>query len=154
MGLVGGPIGAITLGITALAAGYMYMSSRAAEANKKLEEQAAVAKKAKDELLALKGLEKDQAIDDMTASFERQNKALSESSSKINIQLNAIKQLYAGNKEIVQVVEDAQNGTISMTDAIKRFNELRINKEIYQAIKPIQLNLLRMHKKRVIPKLN
>jgi len=133
--LIGGPIGAITIGITALAAGYMYFSSRAAEANAKLEEQAAVAKRAKEELLALRGLEKDDAIDKMTASFERQNKALSESSSKINMQLNAIEQLYKGNKEVVQVVQDARNGTISMTEAVQRFNELRISKGVYESVK-------------------
>ncbi|MFA3129768.1 tape measure protein [Acinetobacter pittii] len=135
LSLVGGPIGAITLGITALAAGYMYFQDKADKANKKLEEQAAVAKRAKDELLALRGLEKDSAINDMTASFERQNKALGESSSKINIQLNAIAQLYKSNKEIVQVVNDAKDGTISMNDAVKRFNELRISKDIYNAFK-------------------
>ncbi|WP_151799000.1 tape measure protein [Acinetobacter calcoaceticus] len=135
LSLVGGPIGAITLGITALAAGYMYFQDKADKANKKLEEQAAVAKRAKDELLALRGLEKDSAINDMTASFERQNKALAESSSKINIQLNAIAQLYQSNKEIVQVVNDAKDGTISMNDAVKRFNELRISKDIYNAFK-------------------
>jgi len=133
--LIGGPIGAITLGVTALAAGYMYFSNRAAEANKKLEEQASVAKKAKEELLALKGLEKDSAINDMTSAFERQNKALSESSSKINMQLNAIEQLYKGNKEVVQVVQDARNGTISMTEAVQRFNELRVSKDVYEAVK-------------------
>lgn len=135
LALVGGPIGAITIGITALAAGYMYFSNRAAEANKKLEEQASVAKKAKEELLALKGLEKDSAINDMTSAFERQNKALSESSSKINMQLNAIEQLYKSNKEVVQVVQDARNGTISMTEAVQRFNELRISKEVYESVK-------------------
>ena len=135
LGLIGGPIGAITIGVAALAAGYMYLKSRTAEANAKLEEQAAVAKKAKDELLALKGLEKDNAVNDMAAAFERQNAALSESSSKINMQLNAIEQLYKGNKEVVQVVQDARNGTISMTEAVQRFNELRISKEVYEAIK-------------------
>ncbi|WMG19290.1 tape measure protein [Acinetobacter johnsonii] len=135
LGLVGGPIGALTIGVAALTAGYMYLKSRTAEANAKLEEQAAVAKKAKDELLALKGLEKDNAINDMAAAFERQNAALSESSSKINMQLNAIEQLYKGNKEVVQVVQDARNGTISMTEAVQRFNELRIGKEVYEAIK-------------------
>lgn len=135
LSLVGGPIGAITLGITALAAGYMYFQDKADKANKKLEEQATVAKRAKDELLALRGLEKDSAINDMTASFERQNKALAESSSKINIQLNAIAQLYKGNKEIVQVVNEAKDGTISMNEAVKRFNELRINKDIYESVK-------------------
>ncbi|OTS52483.1 tape measure protein [Acinetobacter pittii] len=135
LGLVGGPIGAITLGITALAAGYMYFQDKAEKANKKLDEQAAVAKKAKEELLALRGLEKDSAVNDMTSAFERQNKALAESSSKINIQLNAIAQLYKGNKEIVQVVNDAKDGTISMNDAVKRFNELRISRDIYNALK-------------------
>ena len=135
LGLVGGPIGAVTVGVMALAAGYMYFSNRAAEANKKLEEQASVAKKAKEELLALKGLEKDSAINDMTSAFERQNKALSESSSKINMQLNAIEQLYKSNKEVVQVVQDARNGTISMTEAVQRFNELRISKEVYESVK-------------------
>ncbi|URM40014.1 tape measure protein [Acinetobacter sp. AS23] len=135
LSLVGGPIGAVTLGITALAAGYMYFQDKADKANKKLEEQAAVAKRAKDELLALRGLEKDSAISDMTSAFERQNKALAESSSKINIQLNAIAQLYKGNKEIVQVVNDAKDGTISMNEAVKRFNELRISKDIYNSFK-------------------
>ncbi|HAV5515514.1 TPA: phage tail tape measure protein [Acinetobacter baumannii] len=135
LGLIGGPIGAITIGITALAAGYMYFQDKAAKANKKLEEQAEVAKRAKDELLALRGLEKDSAINDMTASLERQNQALAESSSKINIQLNAIAQLYKGNKEIVEVVNEAKDGTISMNDAVKRFNDLKINKEIYESFK-------------------
>jgi len=134
LGLLGGPVG-IGITVASLAAGYLLMRDNTNEANKKLEEQAAVAKKAKEELLALKGLEKDSAINDMTASFERQNQALAESSSKINIQLNAIAQLYKGNKEIVQVVNDARDGTMSMNDAVKRFNELRISKDIYNALK-------------------
>ncbi|RQL71699.1 hypothetical protein BJI62_04100 [Acinetobacter pittii] len=36
LGLVGGPINAIALGITALAAGYMYFQDKAAQANKKI----------------------------------------------------------------------------------------------------------------------
>ncbi|WP_258579424.1 tape measure protein [Acinetobacter baumannii] len=134
LGVLGGPVG-IGITVASLAAGYLLMRDNSDKANKKLEEQAAVAKKAKDELLALKGLEKDSAINDMTSSFERQNQALAESSSKINIQLNAIAQLYKGNKDIVQVVNDARDGTISMNDAVKRFNELRISKDIYNAIK-------------------
>lgn len=135
LGLIGGPIGALTLGVVGLATGYMYMQKRADEANKKLEEQAAVAKKAKDELLALQGLEKDEAVSKMTAAFKLQNEALAESSSKINMQLNAIERLYKGNKDVVQVVQDARNGTISMNTAISKFNELRISKEVYNSIK-------------------
>lgn len=135
LALVGGPIGAIVLGVTALAAGYMYMSGKAAEANQKLAEQAEVAKKAKEELMALRGLEKDDAINDMTESLTRQNQALSESSSTINMQLDAIGRLYKGNKDVVKVVQDAKDGTISMSDAVIRFNEIRINKEVYNSFK-------------------
>lgn len=132
---IGGPIGALTLAAMGLAAGYTYLQKRADEANKKLEEQAAVAKRAKDELLALQGLEKDDAINKMTAAFKLQNEALTESSSKLNMQLNAIEQLYKGNKDVVKVVQDARNGTISMTDAVAKFNQLRISKEIYYSVK-------------------
>lgn len=135
LGLVGGPIGAITLGVTALAVGYMYFQDKAAKANEVLEEQAKVANKAASELRALKGLEKDKAIDDMTASIKRQNEALGESSSKINIQLDAIEQLYKGNSDVVKVVQDARNGTISMNDAVKKFNDIKISKEIYESFK-------------------
>ena len=135
LALVGGPIGAIVLGVTALAAGYMYMSGKAAEANQKLAEQAEVAKKAKEELMALRGLEKDDAINDMTESLTRQNQALSESSSTINMQLDAIGRLYKGNKDVVKVVQDAKDGTISMSDAVIHFNEIRINKEVYNSFK-------------------
>lgn len=135
LAMVGGPIGAVTLGVTALAAGYMYMSAKTEEANRKLAEQAEVAKRAKEELLALKGLEKDAAIEDMTEAFKRQNAALSESSSTINVQLDAIKLLYKGNQDVADIVDQAKNGTISMSDALKKFNEIRINKDVYETLK-------------------
>lgn len=135
LALVGGPIGAITIGVAALAAGYIYLSGKTEDANKKIEEQAKVANQAREALLALQGLEKDEAIESMTKSFERQNKALSESSAQINIQLGAIKRLYSGNAEVVKIVEDARNGTITMTEAIKKFNEIKISKDIYESIK-------------------
>lgn len=132
---IGGTVGALTIGVAALAAGYIYFSAKAAEANKKIKEQAEVANQAKDALVALKGIEKDKAVDDMTASFERQNQALADSSSKINIQLDAIKRLYVGNEEIVKIVDDAQSGTITMTEAVKKFNEIKISKDIYESVK-------------------
>lgn len=132
-GAVGGTVGVLTIGVTALAAGYMYMQSRAAKANAELERQADVANKATTELAALAGIEKDKSIVDLTTALKAQNEALTESSSTINMQLTAIKRLYAGNAEVVKVVEDAKNGTISMTEATSRFNKLRINKEIYES---------------------
>src|SRR5690606_18751453 len=67
LGLVGGPIGAITLGVTALAAGYAYMSHRTAEANAKLVEQGKVAEKTSAELQKLTGNDKKNAVSDLTA---------------------------------------------------------------------------------------
>lgn len=141
MTLVGGPIGLLTIGVTALAAGYMYMQGKAAQASAEIERQGKVADTTKEKLLALKGLEKDKSIDDMTASIKRQNEALAESSSKVNLQLDAVKRLYSGNAEIVKIVEAAKNGTITMTEATKRFNDLRINKEIYESFKANSLEL-------------
>lgn len=132
---IGGTVGAITIGVTALAAGYMYMSSKAKEANQELERQAEVANQTAEELKKLNGLERDKAIDDMTASLERQNKALSESSSTVNMQLEALKRVYAGNAEIVKVVNDVTNGTISMTDALEKFNAMKVDKQFYEQFK-------------------
>lgn len=134
LGVLGGPVG-LGLTVATLAGSYLLMRDNGLEANEVLEEQAKVANKAASELRALKGLEKDKAVDDMTASIKRQNEALSESSSKINIQLDAIEQLYKGNSDVVKVVQDARNGTISMNDAVKKFNDIKINKEVYESFK-------------------
>ncbi|KAF5289806.1 hypothetical protein FQA39_LY19433 [Lamprigera yunnana] len=68
------------------------------------------------------GLEKDDAIDKYDRAYQRQNAALTESSSKINMQLNAIEQLYKVTG-CCEVVKDARDAPISMTDAIAKFNE-------------------------------
>ena len=135
LGAIGGPIGAIAIGVTALAAGYMYMSSKAKEVNAEIERQAEVANQTAEELKKLVGLEKDKSIDDMTESLKRQNQALSESSSTVNMQLEALKRVYAGNAEIVKVVDDATNGTISMTDALEKFNAMKVDKQFYEQFK-------------------
>ena len=132
---IGGPVGAIAIGVTALAAGYMYMSSKAKEANQEIERQAEVANQTAEELKKLNGLERDKAIDDMTESLKRQNQALSESSSTVNMQLEALKRVYAGNADIVKVVDDATNGTISMTDALEKFNAMKVDKQFYEQFK-------------------
>lgn len=62
LGMVGGPIGAITLGVAGLAAGYMYLKSRTAEANAKLEEQGKIAQETDAELRKLSGNDKISAV--------------------------------------------------------------------------------------------
>lgn len=126
LALVGGPIGAITLGIGALAAGYMYLQSRTAEANAKLEEQGKVADKTKQELLALRGVQLDVAKDDLATSFEAQNEAL----RKADIAFNGfIRTIANGNKqsaEAKEIYEQVRQGLVSQEDAIERLNKLNL----------------------------
>lgn len=126
LALVGGPIGAITLGVGALAAGYMYLQSRTAEANAKLEEQGKVADKTKQELLALRGVQLDVAKDDLATSFEAQNEAL----RKADIAFNGfIRTIANGNKqsaEAKEIYEQVRQGLVSQEDAIQRLNKLNL----------------------------
>lgn len=134
-GAVGGTVGVLTIGVTALAAGYMYMTAKTKEANAELERQASVAKQATEELKKLQGIEREKAIADMTTALKAQNETLEEASSKINMQLTAIGKLYEGNKEVAKIVEEARNGTITMTEAVNGFNKVQIKKDIYEAFK-------------------
>ena len=49
--------------------------------------------------------------------------------------MDAIARLYANNEKVVDVVNRAKNGTISMTQATAEFNKLQINPEIYESFK-------------------
>lgn len=126
LALVGGPIGAITLGVGALAAGYMYLQNRTAEANAKLEEQGKVADKTRQELLALRGVQLDVAKDDLAASFEAQNEAL----RKADVAFNGfIRTISLGNKqssEAKEIYEQVRQGLVSQEDAIERLNKLNL----------------------------
>jgi tape measure domain-containing protein len=134
LGLVGGWTGVITLGITALAAGYMYLQKRTADANAKLEEQAQVANKAKEELLALKGVERQTAINDLTTAFAAQNKELEKSKEAVNNVLFAIRASSVENEKARKVTEDARKGLISYSEAAKQLNGMNISPELYNML--------------------
>ncbi|WP_180175861.1 tape measure protein [Acinetobacter sp. YH12025] len=126
LGLVGGPIGAITIGVAALTAGYMYLQKRTAEANAKLEEQGKVAEKTKEELLALKGVQLDVAKDDLAASFEDQNDKLNKLNLSFNGFIRTVKNANAGNKEVREISDQVHKGLMSQADAIERLNKLKL----------------------------
>lgn len=126
LGLVGGPIGAITIGVAALTAGYMYLQKRTAEANAKLEEQGKVAEKTKKELLALKGVQLDVAKDDLAASFEDQNDKLNKLNLSFNGFIRTVKNANAGNKEVREISDQVHKGLMSQADAIERLNKLKL----------------------------
>ncbi|WP_180122787.1 tape measure protein [Acinetobacter sp. YH12086] len=126
LGLVGGPIGAITIGVAALTAGYMYLQKRTAEASEKLEEQGRVAEKTKEELLALKGVQLDVAKDDLAASFEDQNDKLNKLNLSFNGFIRTVKNANAGNKEVREISDQVHKGLMSQADAIERLNKLKL----------------------------
>ena len=135
LGLVGGPIGAITLGVTALAAGYAYMSYRTSEANAKLEEQGKVAEKTSAELQKLTGNDKKNAVSDLTAAFNAQNETLAKSKESVDAVLFAIRAAAVENEKARKVAEDARNGLISYNDAIRMLNEMEIRPDLYDMLK-------------------
>ena len=104
----------------------MYLQSRTAEANAKLEEQGKVADKTRQELLALRGVQLDVAKDDLATSFEAQNEAL----RKADIAFNGfIRTIANGNKqsaEAKEIYEQVRQGLVSQEDAIERLNKLNL----------------------------
>ncbi|MEQ1137582.1 tape measure protein [Acinetobacter seifertii] len=135
LGLVGGPIGAITLGITALAAGYMYFQDKAAKANQKLEEQAKVAERTDEALKKLSGNDKTKAVNDLTTAFKAQNEALEKSSFSVNAALIDIENYARGNVEVEKISQAARTGTISYSEAIERLNKIKLPTDLYENLK-------------------
>ncbi|WP_312308323.1 tape measure protein [Acinetobacter variabilis] len=126
LGMVGGPIGAITLGVAGLAAGYMYLKSRTAEVNAKLEEQGKVAEKTKEELLALKGVQLDVTKDDLATSFKAQNEELHKLNLAFNGFIRTVKNANEGNQEVKEISDQVHKGLMSQADAIERLNKLKL----------------------------
>ncbi len=135
LGLVGGPIGAITIGISALAAGYMYFQDKAAKANRRLEEQAKVAERTDEALKKLTGNDKTKAVNDLTNAFNAQNEALKKSSLTIGSALIDIENYARGNREVEKISQDARTGTISYTEAIERLNKIKLPADLYENLK-------------------
>ena len=135
LALVGGPIGAITLGVAGLAAGYMYLKNRTSEANAKLEEQGRIAEKTDVELRKLTGNDKKNAVLDLTAAFNAQNETLAKSKESVDAVLFAIRAAAVENEKARKVAEDARNGLISYNDAIRMLNEMEIRPDLYDMLK-------------------
>ncbi|MDC5342038.1 tape measure protein [Acinetobacter baumannii] len=135
LGLVGGPIGAITIGISALAAGYMYFQDKAAKANQRLEEQAKVAERTDEALKKLTGNDKTKAVNALTNAFNAQNEELKKSSLTVGSALIDIENYARGNREVEKISQDARTGTISYTEAIERLNKIKLPADLYENLK-------------------
>ena len=134
LGVLGGPVG-LGLTVAGVAATYLLMSDNADKANKKLEEQAAVANRTASELNKLMGVERKSAINDLTAAFEAQNKEVRKSELAVGSALIKIQNYAIGNAEVARISNAARLGTISYTDAVKQLNSMEISPDLYNALK-------------------
>lgn len=134
VGLVGGPIGLLTVAVGALSVGYSIMQKRAAEATEKLEEQAKVANETDEALRKLTGTEKQKAIDDLTATFENQTKELRKSELAMGSALVAVENFYGTLSKEAKVAQDARNGIISYDEALEKLNAMKISTAMYDRL--------------------
>lgn len=128
-----GPVG-LVLTAGAVAAGYIAMKNSTEEANKKLEEQAAIANKTAKELRELEGVQKRSTVDDLTEAFDAQNKALRKSELAVGSRIIAIQNAMKQDREAVDVSNKVRAGVLSYTDAIDQLNKMPISTELYKAL--------------------
>ncbi|MEG0197989.1 MAG: tape measure protein, partial [Acinetobacter sp.] len=126
MSFLGGPVGLLTIAVTALAGGYLFMKNRTEEANQKLKEQMEIAAKTREELLALQGVQKDVAVNELKDAFEKQNVSL----RKLNNEyLGFIDNVGRGGKQskaVYEIFELARKGAITNAEALERLNKLNV----------------------------
>ncbi|MEQ1260529.1 tape measure protein [Acinetobacter pittii] len=134
LGLVGGPIGALALGVTALSATYVYFKDKAEEANKKLEEQADVANRSATELKNLQGQARTKAIDDLTTAFKAQNDQLEKMELRVGSALIDIQNYAQGNVEVTRISNEARLGTISYKEALQQLSKQNLPPNLRKAL--------------------
>ncbi|ELW90990.1 tape measure protein, partial [Acinetobacter baumannii] len=135
LGLIGGPIGAITLGVSALAATYTYFKGKAEEANRTLAEQAEVANRTAEELKGLKGEAKTKAINDLTTAFKAQNEELKKTEMAVGSALIDIQNFGKGNVELTRISNEARLGTISYKEAVEQLAKQKLPPSLRDALK-------------------
>ncbi|MDC4989001.1 tape measure protein [Acinetobacter baumannii] len=135
LGLIGGPIGAITLGISALAATYTYFKGKVEEANRTLAEQAEVANRTAEELKGLKGEAKTKAINDLTTAFKAQNEELKKTELAVGSALIDIQNFGKGNVELTRISNEARLGTISYKEAMEQLAKQKLPPSLRDALK-------------------
>lgn len=126
MALLGGPVGLLTIAVTALAGGYLFMKNRTEEANQKLKEQMEIAAKTREELLALKGVQKDVAINELQDAFEKQNVSLRKLNNEYLGFIDNVGRSGKQSKAVYDIFELARKGAITNAEALERLNKLNV----------------------------
>lgn len=128
--LIGGPIGAITLGVAGLTAAYSYFNGKAEEATARLKEQAEAAKLTKEEIKALSEEQRKEKLADLAATLDDQNKKLKQQEQAVASALIAIQNYALGNVKVTDISNKARLGTISYTEAIEQLKEQKIPSDL------------------------
>lgn len=126
MAFLGGPVGLLTIAVTALAGGYLFMKNRTEEANQKLKEQMEIAAKTKDELLALQGVQKDVAVNELKDAFEKQNVSLRKLNNEYLGFIDNVGRSGKQSKAVYEIFELARKGVITNAEALERLNKLNV----------------------------
>ncbi|WP_202740556.1 tape measure protein [Acinetobacter sp. 'aerobic (ED)'] len=132
--LIGGPIGAITLGVAGLTAAYSYFNGKAEEATAKLKEQAEAAKLTKEEIKALSEEQRKEKLADLAATLDDQNKKLKQQEQAVASALIAIQNYALGNVKVTDISNKARLGTISYTEAIEQLKDQKIPSDLRDAL--------------------
>ncbi|MCK4099731.1 tape measure protein [Acinetobacter radioresistens] len=124
LGLVGGPVGALTLGVAALAAIYMLATDNGEEANKMLEEQSKFAGMATTELEKLEGVQRRAANESLALTFETQTNQLKGLKQEF---IEATEQILDHNKknlEVQRIYNELRAGVLGVEEAFSRLNKI------------------------------
>ncbi|WP_436868867.1 tape measure protein [Acinetobacter courvalinii] len=132
--LIGGPIGAITLGVAGLTVAYSYFNGKAEEATAKLKEQAEAAKLTKEEIKALSEEQRKEKLADLAATLDDQNKKLKQQEQAVASALIAIQNYALGNVKVTDISNKARLGTISYTEAIEQLKDQKIPSDLRDAL--------------------
>lgn len=126
LGVLGGPVG-IGITVASLAAGYLLMSNNSEKANDKLREQAEVANKTTQELIALEGAQRSGAKSDLADAFKSQNEELKRRSTLIGNTIAEISSMNTADAKTAEILREVRAGTMSYDEAFEKLNKSKAN---------------------------
>lgn len=126
LGVLGGPVG-IGITVASLAAGYLLMSNNSEKANDKLREQAEVANKTTQELVALDGAQRSGAKSDLAEAFKSQNEELKRRSTLISNTIAEISSMNTADAKTAEILREVRAGTLSYDEAFEKLNKSKAN---------------------------
>lgn len=123
MGLVGGPVGLISLGVGLAATMYM-VSKSGDQANKTLENQSKYAGLAADQLDRLEGAQRRAAKDELSDAIKLQSLGIKKLENDFELLTESIMDGNKSNKDAARIYAEIRAGAIDVGEAFNRLNKL------------------------------